>query len=515
MKTHKSFKVVAVILSVVMLFSMLPLTAFAAWQDENVVFEGNTFGTNGYYNVISKKDYTLVPGAATATEMVINNSAGNRRQVMHIMEVDPSNPDVSIVPGYYGIDKDLSDVNNWKVAGVTDVAKYYEDELGYNVVGAMNTSLAYDNNAPIDFMVYNGVNLSQGAHHAQTFLAVIKDPETGEISCELHAYGDGIPENCWQAVSANFGFTVKDGQLVSKTEERTSSPAARSMLGVKEDGTLVIVMNDGRGANNSVGFCNYELGESMLALGCKWAVNCDGGGSSSFVTKRAGETEGTCRCVPCDGAERPTINSILITSNVGPTGELNNVNFTGDYDYFAPGTTYTFGANAIDTHGYAMDMPADATWSLSDASFGTISDGTFVSNGTLGEVNIQVESAGAVVGSKTITVANPESLTLSATSTTLPYSTADKPRKVTLPIVAKIGEADVYLQPSLFNITSSVANAGTIDGFVFTATTDESVADTDVTATYLPTGQELIYTISFGKGSETLWDFEEFLKDSE
>ena len=509
MKTHKSLKVVAVVLSVFMLFSAIPMTAFAAWQDENVVYEGNTFGTNGYYNVISKKDYTLVPGAATETEMVINNSAGNRRQVMHIMEVDPSNPDISIVPGYYGIDKDLTDVNNWKAAGVTDVAKYYENELGYNVVGAMNTSLAYDSNAPIDFMVYNGVNLSQGSHHAQTFLAVIKDPETGEISCELHAYGDGIPENCWQAVSANFGFTVKDGQLVSKTEERTSSTAARSMLGIKEDGTLVIVMNDGRGANNSVGFNNYELGESMLALGCKWAVNCDGGGSSSFVTKRAGETEGTCRCVPCDGAERPTINSILITSNVGPTGELNDVKVTGDYDYFAPGTTYTFGADAIDTHGYAMDMPADASWSLSDSSFGTISNGTFVSNGTLGDVDIQVESAGNVVGSKTITVANPESLTLSATSTTLPYSTADKPRKVTLPIVAKIGEADVYLQPSLFNITSSVAGAGTIDGFVFTATTDETIAGTAVTATYVPTDQALTYTISFGKGSETLWDFED------
>ena len=505
-------KLLAAVLCLSMIFTIMPISASATipgWDTGNVTYDSDTFGTNGYYNVISQKEYTLVPGAATETEMVLNNSAGSRRQVMHIIEVDPSNPDVSIVPGYYGIDTDLTDVNNWKVAGVTDVVNYYENNLGYNVVGAMNTSLAYDCNAPIDFLVYNGVDLSQGQHNAKTFLAVIKDPDTGEISCELHSYADGIPENCWQAVSANFDFTVKDGVLVSKTEERTSAAAARSMIGVKEDGTLVLVMNDGRGANNSVGFCNYELGESMLALGCKWAVNCDGGGSSSFVTKRAGETVNTMRCVPCDGAERPTINSVMVVSNVGPTGELGSVNFISGYDYFAPGATYTFGAEAIDTHGYAMDMPADAAWSLSDASFGSIENGTFVSNGTLGDVDVQVVSGGNVVGSKTIHVANPASLTLSATSTTLPYSTADKPRTISLPIVAKVGEADVYFDASVFEVTSSVEGAGTLNGLSFTATTDESVAGTKLTAKYLPTGQELEYTISYGKGSETLWDFED------
>ena len=511
MKRRNASKVMALILSFVMLVSVIPMTVFASVPNRN---KDNTvqplgFGTNDYYNVISRKDYTLVPGAATETEMVINNSAGNRRQVMHIIEVDPSNPAISIVPGYYGIDKDLTDVNNWKAAGVTETVKYYEETLGYNVVGAMNTSLAYDSNAPIDFLVYNGVNLSAGSHHAQTFLAVIKDPDTGEISCELHSYADGIPENCWQAVSANFGFTVKNGELVSKTEERTSAAAARSMLGIKEDGTLVIVMNDGRGANNSVGFNNYELGESMLALGCKWAVNCDGGGSSSFVTKRAGESVNTMRCVPCDGAERPTINSILITSNVAPTGVLNNVNIESDYDYFAPGTTYTFGAEAIDTHGYAMNMPADATWALSDATLGTISNGTFISNGTVGTVDVQVVSGGEVVGSKTIYVANPSTLTLSSSSTTMPYSTASKPRSIALPIVAKVGEADVYFDASVFNITLTVPEAGTMNDLTFTATTNETVAGTAINAEYIPTAQVLTYTISFGKGSEVLWDFED------
>ncbi|MBR3145554.1 MAG: hypothetical protein IKF53_06685 [Clostridia bacterium] len=90
-----------------MLISLIP-SAFAAipgWAENNVVFSGTLFGTNGYYNVISKKDYTLVPGAATETEMVLNNAAGSCRQVLHIAEVDPSNPEPEhkegIVNGVY------------------------------------------------------------------------------------------------------------------------------------------------------------------------------------------------------------------------------------------------------------------------------------------------------------------------------------------------------------------------------------------------------------------------------
>ena len=518
MQKKALIKVVASVLCVLMVISAIPLTTVASlanWETENVVYDKATFGTKNYYNVISKKDYTLVPGAAVESEMVLNNSAGSRRQVMHIIEVDPSNPDVSIVPGYYGIDKDLTNVKNQKAAGVTETAAYYENNLGYNVVGGMNTALAYDSNAPYSYLVYNGQVLTDAKNDinnfhsgtAKSILCVYKNDD-GSCYCELRTSDEGLRGDEWQAVAANFAMVVKNGKLVT-TKVSRSGNAARSMIGVKENGTLVLVMNDGRGANNSLGFSPYEEGEAMLALGCKWAFNCDGGGSSSFITKRAGESNFSMRCVPCDGAERPTINSVFVVSNVAPTGVLNNVNIKGDYDYFAPGSSFTFDAEAIDTHGYSMDMPADASWSLSDSSFGTVQNGTFTSNGTTGDVDIQMNSGGKVVGSKTIHVANPTTLELSAASTILSYSTAEKPRRINIPIVAKIGEANVYYDTSVFEITSSVEGAGTIDGFTFTATSDESVTGTVVTAKYLPTNQELVYSITYGKGSETLWDFED------
>ena len=516
MKRKALTKILAGLLSLLMIVGMVPVIAFAEDADVTAGIEaGKGFGTNNYYTVISSKEWTLVPGAAVEREIVINNASGTRRQVMHVIEVDPSNPDVSIVPGYNQIDKDLTNEANWSHKELTEMAKYYEDNLGYNIVGGMNTDLYYDTYAP-RVLVYNGQDLSVKGKTSpsSSILYVFKDAD-GNISCDVKAFNrtefDGYLADgtLLHAVGVSFGMVVKDGELVSKTEERTSAAAARSMVGIKEDGTLVICMNDGRGANNSVGFCNYEEGEAMLALGCKWAANCDGGGSSTFLTKRVGEETFTMRSVPCDGAQRPTAHGIFVASNVAPTGILDVINVESDYDFFAPKTAYTFTAEAIDTHGYAMNMPADATWALSDASFGSIVDGKFVSNGKKGNVDVQVVSGGKVVGSKTIVVDDPEVFKLSATSTTLPYSTSDRVRTITLPIVAMIGEANVYVDMSAVSVSLSNAAHGIVDGFTFTSTDDTTVAGVNVIVTYIGTGAQLVYKVEYGKGSEILFDFED------
>lgn len=485
----------------------------------NDIEMGDKIGTNGYYNVISKKEYVLVPDAAIEYEMVLNNSTGTRRQVIHVIEVDPSNPDISIVPGYNKIDTDVTKEENWSHAQLTEMAKYYEEKLNYNIVGGMNTDLYYDTKAP-RILVYNGEDLSVKGKTApsSSILYVFKDAN-GIVSCDVKAFNreefDGYlaDGSLLHAVSVSFNMIVKDGVHVKSNgdpavEERTSAAAARSMVGVKEDGTLVICMNDGRGANNSIGFCDYEEGEAMLALGCKWAANCDGGGSSTFLTKRVGEEAFTMRSVPCDGSQRATAHGIFVASNVGPTGELDVVNVESDYDYFAPNTSYIFVAKAIDTNGYAMNMPEDAAWALSDASFGTIENGKFTSNGTKGEVDVQILSGGKVVGSKTITVADPETFTLSQSSTVIPYSTDEKVRTITLPIVAKINEADVFYDANAVSVSLSNEKAGTLDGYKFTATKDASVANVEISIKYIPKDITIKYIVSFGLGSETMWDFE-------
>ena len=56
----------------------------------------------------------------------------------------------------------------------------------------------------------------------------------------------------------------------------------RTLVGVKEDGTLVLVVVDGRDTGYSRGVTMSEAAELMVSLGCETAYNLDGGGSSTM-----------------------------------------------------------------------------------------------------------------------------------------------------------------------------------------------------------------------------------------
>ena len=59
MKRKFFSRAVTAVLVIMMLVSAFPMTAFASipnWSENNVVYSDSKFGTNGYYNVISKKD---------------------------------------------------------------------------------------------------------------------------------------------------------------------------------------------------------------------------------------------------------------------------------------------------------------------------------------------------------------------------------------------------------------------------------------------------------------------------
>ena len=483
----------------------------------------DTSVTGDYYNVLSEKEYNIISGV-TETEIVMNNASGTRRQAFRFFSIDPLSSSIQLVPGYYQIDKYATDPTNkayQKDCKVTDMAAYYESTLGYDIVGGMNTALAYDSNAPYSFLMWEGQvlqdkNDSFGLGHSwlnqhsgscSTYLAVKKDG-----SVELRGGSEPFQADDWNCIGANFGWLVKDGRLVKSTAERTSSAASRSMVGIKADGTLILCQTDGRGANNSVGQSDYEMGEMMLALGCVQAFNCDGGGSSTFISQRAGESGLTMRSTPSDGSERPTLNAIFIAKAKNMVaGTFDSANIKSEYDYFAPYTTYTFTAEAIDTTGAVMAMPNGGEWTLSDDSFGTITDGVFVSGGKLGEVVVKYTVSGKTF-EYPITIVHPDSFGFGADGTVIPYG-----KSVVLTPTVQYGEDswDVYYQADTFTWAFTDETVGIWDAetLTYTASSDESKKGPKLTVTYkyADTLPAVSYALDFGKGSEIVagWDFED------
>ena len=508
MKAARIRKILASVLAC-LLMAILPVavavsTAHASDFDTSI--------SENYFTVISEDKYALAPGA-TETELVLNNADGNDRKVVHYFEVDAKNENIQVLPGYYRIDK--LDPNNlaldgvedktqfWKAEQLTKTVAYYEG-LGYNVVGAMNTALAYDSDAPYGYMVMNGVVLGTPEVHkgAQTYLAI-----DAEGNCELRSMSTPLDGSEVTAISANFGWLVKDGVLQTKTVERTSSDASRSMIGIKADGTLVFCQVDGRNAPTSTGLSNYEMGEMMLSLGCVNAVNCDGGGSSTFVSKREGETTNTMRSIPSDGSERATINSIIIVSNAKATGEFDHAVLDTDYDYYAPGTSAMMKVVGVDAAGSPAELPTEGiTWQLSDASYGDVENGVFVSNGNQGDVTVQMLYNGEIVGEKLIHVVDPDVFALLLDETVLPYG-----KTMTIDFACTYGADDwAVCVDGAYTLELSDESAATLNGNVLTAPNDETITGVDVTAKYIPDETVTdVLKVTFGKGSEIIYDFED------
>ncbi|MBQ7639765.1 MAG: phosphodiester glycosidase family protein [Bacteroidales bacterium] len=96
----------------------------------------------------------------------------------------------------------------------------------------------------------------------------------------------------------------------------------RTAFGIREDGTLVFLVADGRNAK-AAGLTMTELQQIMIWLGCVDAINLDGGGSSTMVVRSGRSAEvpsGRLVVVnhPCDNrrfdadGERPVANAWVI-----------------------------------------------------------------------------------------------------------------------------------------------------------------------------------------------------------
>ena len=510
-------KFFALLLSVLMLVGVMPLSAFAA-NDYTI---NSTTSTDDYYNLVSKKDWDIAPGI-TESEIVLNNDAGDRRQVMHIVEVDMNNEYTKVIPSYKGM---IPTEGSYGVQTM-DLQAAYAEANGYgNVVAAMNLSLSWYNSdyyaqnpdligEPLGYMILDGVQYtnSQGqSGGAQTCLVINFDEKDGEArpsdipKVQVRSTSDAITGWEEQVIPANFGFVVKDGQLVTTTEDHTSEGAPRSMVGIKEDGTIVMVMNDGRQSPYSSGFNSYEMGEAMLNLGCVYAINGDGGGSSQFLSQRPGE-ELEVHCSPSDGALRATTHGILVISTAPADGEFYKAHISADNSYYTPGSNVQFEAIGTDMAGTEVDIPEDAVWQLSDSSLGTIDqNGLFVSNGEEGEVTVQLVCDGTVVGEDTIYVVVPNKLAFSQATITVPYG-----KTVTLNVSASYNSYAVVVKDEDIVLSLSEDAIGTLNGFEFTACEAETgINGGTVTATFANTDVFCTANLSLGKASVVVDDFED------
>jgi exopolysaccharide biosynthesis protein len=118
-------------------------------------------------------------------------------------------------------------------------------------------------------------------------------------------------ENASSALVTYGYHIVSNGVNVTSSNGLGSSfnneSAQRSAVGIKSDGTLIIVATQGR-TTTYPGLTVYELADMLIGLGCVTAVLLDGGGSTQMTVENS---SGTLEAV--FSSTRRVANSLLIT----------------------------------------------------------------------------------------------------------------------------------------------------------------------------------------------------------
>ena len=145
------------------------------------------------------------------------------------------------------------------------------------------------------------------------------------------------------------------------------------------------------------------------------------------------------------------------------------------------GATVRLVASGVSVSGSAAELPANLTWKSADETIGTVSeDGVFTAV-KKGSVEIQLLSGDTVIGSKTLTVVEPNGLKFSKTSINAIYGDS-----VRLPLVATYNENPVAVCAGDITFELSNSAAGTVEaannGFAFTGSEGSGLRNVTITA---------------------------------
>ena len=198
---------------------------------------------------------------------------------------------------------------------------------------------------------------------------------------------------------------VKDGALTNSSvwQHSREGRAPRTALGVTADGRLITYVVDGRQSGHSAGLSQVELANEMLRQGCVWAVNLDGGGSSSVLAKMPADEARTVMNRPSDGRNR-TCATFLLFVVPTPAGEPQSLSRLA-----------SLLEGSVVLSGSSLSLDAVGTLAATDANLnqllagGQISDFiTYQSSLGLGSLDGATYTAGSTAGTDIVLLNSPD-----------------------------------------------------------------------------------------------------------
>jgi len=279
--------------------------------DSNII----TFDSDGQVNIVkSKLDFKLYLDGKEIT-------SGGGSGLVHINKKSLAD---SVSNGFYYWDTECGTKTDSVIAGLEILCKkldYGQLSIGntlkgevlevrkdsfYSAVGEDEFVLYVKNDSPIKASVEAAVAVGD-IFEIQVNETVEESKQYTEKANTAMVAQYPIVKN--GAVDAAESLSQLGAKFMNERAQRTS-------IGIKEDGSVVLICSAGRNiTDSSPGLTVYELADIMVQLGCETAFNLDGGGSTTMVTTKTGSNDFDIRIKSNEGTYgRSVANSIYIVA---------------------------------------------------------------------------------------------------------------------------------------------------------------------------------------------------------
>ncbi len=231
----------------------------------------------------------------------------------------------------------------------------------------------------------------------------------------------------------------------------------RTCIGIKPDGTTMILALDGRRPGWSGGLGLTETAEYLVSLGCSTVVNMDGGGSTMIASRLPGkEAKATVKNTPSEGSQRAVTNGLFFVYKGNGNGQMENIHTYVSNPVAMPGADVQLSTFATDDKYEPAQLRGGANYTV-EGDKGTVnSSGLFTAGSSTGVATISAEVDGKTTLTK-IDIYDNITFNLNESKLFLdPGKTAD------INVTPYRGYVPVAGKDSLFTFTCD-SNIGSID----------------------------------------------------
>lgn len=301
--------------------------------------------------------------------------------------------------GVYGYNKTRTSV------GLYLLDSYYYNETRFSTPG-QSIILEYENKNdlrighPAKFKVVDKVNGAQSFPIGENQMVLtrrddcksawIDYPIGEELTITFNSMMAG-----WDEVKYAVGgkTLVTNGQSTPTSIDRASANCARTAVGTKPDGTVVLFEVDGE-SSYSRGLNANALAAEMIARGCTTAVCLDGGGSSMMSIQQPGASAAKLVSRPSGGSERKVSNFIVLVNHKQSDGIPTYLYMEPSTRYVLAGASTPFSTAAMDDASAKTSLPGEVTYTVA-GGVGSVSDSQFHAGSSTGPVTVYAQSGQA------------------------------------------------------------------------------------------------------------------------